>query len=224
MLWTSLQLALHAIRRNLMRSTLTVLGIVIGVAAVIVMVSIGQGATARVAQQISASAATLLMVTPAVAWGPASRWAPGRSRLRTHGQSAGSCRPSRRGADRHSDVDGYIRQRNWSTSVVAADEEYLAAPVAAREPAASSAAPNCGPGRPCASSAPRCAPSSLARRSRSEPPSGCRSSRAKWSERSRPRARPPWARTRTMWCSSAADLSAAGGRKYGCAPDSRIRA
>ena len=49
MIWNAIILALAAIRRNVMRSTLTVLGIVIGVAAVIVMVHLGNGATASVA-------------------------------------------------------------------------------------------------------------------------------------------------------------------------------
>ena len=45
MLWNAMLLALRAIRRNLLRSFLTVLGIVIGVAAVIAMVTLGNGAT-----------------------------------------------------------------------------------------------------------------------------------------------------------------------------------
>ena len=46
MLWNTLLLALREIQRNLMRSFLTTLGIVIGVAAVITMVTLGNGATA----------------------------------------------------------------------------------------------------------------------------------------------------------------------------------
>ena len=45
MLWNTLLLALRAIRRNVMRSFLTILGIVIGVGAVITMVTLGNGAT-----------------------------------------------------------------------------------------------------------------------------------------------------------------------------------
>ena len=48
MWWNTLLLALREIRRNLMRSFLTVLGIVIGVAAVITMVTLGNGATRAV--------------------------------------------------------------------------------------------------------------------------------------------------------------------------------
>jgi len=47
-----------------MRSSLTVLGIVIGVAAVIIMVTLGNGATARVTSDISSLGANMLMVMP----------------------------------------------------------------------------------------------------------------------------------------------------------------
>ena len=53
-----LTLALREIRRNVLRSSLTMLGVVIGVAAVIVMVTLGRGATARVTQDIESSGRT----------------------------------------------------------------------------------------------------------------------------------------------------------------------
>jgi putative ABC transport system permease protein len=62
MLWNALLLALREIRRNLMRSSLTILGIVIGVASVIIMVNLGSGATAQVSAQISSLGSNLLMV------------------------------------------------------------------------------------------------------------------------------------------------------------------
>ncbi len=64
MIGNAFVLAVRAIRRNLLRSSLTVLGIVIGVAAVITMVTIGKGATARVTQDISQLGANLLIVRP----------------------------------------------------------------------------------------------------------------------------------------------------------------
>ena len=67
---TTLELALQAIRRNLMRSILTILGIVIGVAAVITMVTVGNGATAQVTRQISSLGSNLLMVNPGRRMGP----------------------------------------------------------------------------------------------------------------------------------------------------------
>jgi putative ABC transport system permease protein len=70
MLWSSLLLALREIRRNLMRSSLTMLGIVIGVSAVITMVTLGNGATRAVSDQISALGSNLLMVRPGQRLGP----------------------------------------------------------------------------------------------------------------------------------------------------------
>lgn len=64
MIWNALLLAMREIRRNIMRSFLTILGIVIGVAAVIIMVTIGGGATAQVTEQISSLGSNLLMVSP----------------------------------------------------------------------------------------------------------------------------------------------------------------
>ncbi len=70
MIWETLLLSLRAIRRNMMRSTLTVLGIVIGVAAVITMVTIGDGATAQVTAEISNLGSNMLMVRPGQDRGP----------------------------------------------------------------------------------------------------------------------------------------------------------
>ncbi len=56
--------AWRALRRNLMRSILTMLGVVIGVAAVIAMVSVGQGADASVQAQIASLGQNMLMVVP----------------------------------------------------------------------------------------------------------------------------------------------------------------
>ena len=64
MIWNALSLAMREIRRNIMRSFLTILGIVIGVAAVIIMVTIGGGATVQVTEQISSLGSNLLMVSP----------------------------------------------------------------------------------------------------------------------------------------------------------------
>ncbi|MBI5836311.1 MAG: ABC transporter permease [Candidatus Eisenbacteria bacterium] len=58
------RIALRALKRNRMRSTLTVLGIIIGVAAVIAMVSIGQGARASVQAQIASLGSNLIMIFP----------------------------------------------------------------------------------------------------------------------------------------------------------------
>ncbi|MBI4756197.1 MAG: ABC transporter permease [Betaproteobacteria bacterium] len=64
MMGETLLLALRAIRRNVLRSSLTILGIVIGVAAVIAMVTVGGGATVQVAREISSLGSNLLNVRP----------------------------------------------------------------------------------------------------------------------------------------------------------------
>jgi putative ABC transport system permease protein len=76
MLWNTLLLALRSIRRNLLRSFLTILGIVIGVAAVITMVTLGNGATRSVSDQISSMGSNLLMVRPGQRFGPGAEAAP----------------------------------------------------------------------------------------------------------------------------------------------------
>ncbi|TPW33056.1 FtsX-like permease family protein [Martelella alba] len=60
----TLRLALRAIRRNLLRSFLTVLGVVIGVAAVIAMVTIGNGTTAQVRAELTKLGTNVLYVRP----------------------------------------------------------------------------------------------------------------------------------------------------------------
>ena len=60
----SIQVALTALRSNLMRSILTTLGIVIGVASVIILVAVGNGAAGEVNRQISALGTNMLVVFP----------------------------------------------------------------------------------------------------------------------------------------------------------------
>ncbi len=70
MFLSSILLALRSIRRNLMRSFLTILGIVIGVSAVITMVTLGNGATLSIQNQISGLGTNLLQVRPGQRMGP----------------------------------------------------------------------------------------------------------------------------------------------------------
>jgi len=72
MFFNTLILAIRSIRRNLLRSFLTVLGIVIGVAAVITMVTVGNGATLAIQTQISGLGTNLLQVRPGQRLGPGS--------------------------------------------------------------------------------------------------------------------------------------------------------
>ena len=69
MFFTTIILAVREINRHKLRSFLTVLGIVIGVAAVVTMVTLGKGATAAVAQQISSLGANILQIRPGQGFG-----------------------------------------------------------------------------------------------------------------------------------------------------------
>ena len=62
--WECMRSAVRALRANLLRSALTMLGIIIGVAAVIAMVAVGSGAQTQVAEQIRSLGANLLLVQP----------------------------------------------------------------------------------------------------------------------------------------------------------------
>ncbi len=127
MLGNTILLALREIRRNLLRSFLTILGIVIGVGAVITMVTLGNGATQAVKDQISSLGSNLLMVRPGQRLGPGS------------GASGAP-------AFKASDVDAIVSQiagikavapelragatvvgngRNWSTSVTGTTNAYF---------------------------------------------------------------------------------------------------
>jgi len=63
-LWAILKIAIRALTRNKMRSSLTMLGIIIGVGAVIAMVSIGQGAQSMIQTQINSMGSNMLFVVP----------------------------------------------------------------------------------------------------------------------------------------------------------------
>ncbi len=65
MLFETTRLALRSVLRNPLRSFLTLLGIVIGVAAVIAMITIGSGTTARVQEDIARLGSNMLVVSPA---------------------------------------------------------------------------------------------------------------------------------------------------------------
>lgn len=58
------QIALHALRLNPLRSFLTMLGIVIGVASIVTVFAIGSGAQLRLQEQIRSIGANVLMITP----------------------------------------------------------------------------------------------------------------------------------------------------------------
>ncbi len=127
MLWNSLMLALREIRRNLLRSFLTILGIVIGVSAVITMVTLGNGATQAVREQISSLGSNLLMVRPGqrLGAGQSAAGAPAftEADVEAVATQIGGIRavaPEVRSA-----VTVIHAARNWSTSVTGTSNSYF---------------------------------------------------------------------------------------------------
>ena len=100
MFGNAIVLALREIRRNVLRSSLTILGIVIGVAAVITMVTIGEGATAKVQADIQKLGSNMLNVFRGQGFGPKSTSAPRMGSTQTrmsprgHGPSVDRCSPA----------------------------------------------------------------------------------------------------------------------------------
>jgi len=78
MIWNAFAIAVREIARNPTRAFLTVLGVFIGVAAIITMVTLGQGATVAVKQQISNLGSNLMLLRPGAGFGfrPASGGVP----------------------------------------------------------------------------------------------------------------------------------------------------
>jgi putative ABC transport system permease protein len=64
---TLVKIAVQSIRKNKMRAALTMLGIIIGVAAVIVMVAVGYGARTRIRAQINNLGTNMIVITPGAA-------------------------------------------------------------------------------------------------------------------------------------------------------------
>jgi len=128
MIWETVLLALRAIRRNILRSSLTILGIVIGVAAVITMVTLGGGATAQVTSEISSLGSNMLQVRPGH-----RLHGPGGTR-----SAADSFDMEDADAIRHevfgleavapsasSRAQAIYGNKNWSTSIMGITNEYL---------------------------------------------------------------------------------------------------
>jgi putative ABC transport system permease protein len=69
-MWNTFWIAVRALRRNAMRTALTALGLIIGVAAVIVMVAIGNGARASIESQIKSAGTNIITVNAGAGFGP----------------------------------------------------------------------------------------------------------------------------------------------------------
>ena len=124
MLWNALLLSLREIRRNLMRSFLTTLGVVIGVSAVITMVTLGNGATRSVQDQIASMGSNLLMVRPGQRFGP-PEGAPNfkladAQAIREQSSAARAVAPVA-----SKSVTAVHMAKNWSTSTTGSTNAYF---------------------------------------------------------------------------------------------------
>jgi putative ABC transport system permease protein len=130
MLWNSLILAMREIRRNLLRSFLTILGIVIGVAAVITMVTLGNGATQAVKNQVASLGSNLLQIRsgqrvmgpPGIGGGSPSFRIEDANAIRNEISGLAAVAPQ---VSRTATV--VAQSKNWSTSVTGADNDFLIA-------------------------------------------------------------------------------------------------
>ncbi|MBK7718453.1 MAG: ABC transporter permease [Simplicispira sp.] len=123
----TLLLALRSIRRNLMRSFLTVLGIVIGVSAVITMVTVGNGATLAVQSQISGLGTNLLQVRPGQRMGPGSGGASAPAFKDTDAEAIASQIGGVAAAAPESRSSGTLvaNGRNWTSSITGSTNDWL---------------------------------------------------------------------------------------------------
>ncbi len=129
MLWNAFQLSLREIRRNLMRSFLTILGIVIGVSAVITMVTLGNGTTLMVKQQISSLGSNLVMIRPGARMGAGRDGAHAPNfqvadadAIREQVSAAAFVAPT----VNYGTVVVY-QSRNWSTAITGTNADYFTA-------------------------------------------------------------------------------------------------
>ena len=123
------RIALRALLRNKLRSFLTMLGIIIGVAAVIAMVAIGEGAKARVEEQFAAMGTNLLILLPGatssggVSGGfgtsPSLTW----DDLRAIQSELPSVRAAAPALRRNTQI--LSEEQNWSTSITGTTPDYF---------------------------------------------------------------------------------------------------
>ncbi|HOZ63125.1 MAG TPA: ABC transporter permease [Burkholderiaceae bacterium] len=127
MLLNTLLLALRSIRRNLMRSFLTILGIVIGVSAVITMVTLGNGATLAVQNQISGLGTNLLQIRPGQRMGPGAGGvgAPSFKEVDADAIASQIGGISAVAPEARSSATLVANGRNWASSVIGSTNAWL---------------------------------------------------------------------------------------------------
>ena len=129
--WAAFRSAWRALAANALRSVLTMLGIIIGVGAVIAMVAVGQGATDRVQEQMQALGSNIMLVVPGgVSQAGVRLGAQTRQRLTEEDALAiGLEIPEVQVAAPTSRTSGQVvwGNSNWGTTVLGVNNDYLEA-------------------------------------------------------------------------------------------------
>ena len=119
---STFRISLRALRVNKMRSALTMLGIIIGVGAVIAMLAVGTGASRKIAAQISSMGSNLLMILPGSTTSGGVRMGAGTQPTLTMGDAEAILKESSAVAEAAPVLNGVAqvvyRHQNWSTGVV----------------------------------------------------------------------------------------------------------
>ncbi len=119
---STLKISLRALRVNKMRSALTMLGIVIGVGAVIAMLAVGKGASQRIAEQIASIGSNLLIILPGSTLAGGVRHGSGSQPTLTMGDAEAILRECPAVADAAPDHGGIAQvvygNQNWSTGIM----------------------------------------------------------------------------------------------------------
>ncbi|MDE0056087.1 MAG: ABC transporter permease [Gammaproteobacteria bacterium] len=130
-LFELVRVSFDALRVNLLRSVLTMLGIVIGVAAVIAMVTVGAGAQAEVDRQIEALGSNVLMIRSGSRWFGGARTAAGSAQsltvedtraLKAEIPEIAAAASANRGSGQV-----VVGNMNWSTTIYGIDADYMIA-------------------------------------------------------------------------------------------------
>jgi putative ABC transport system permease protein len=128
-LLATLRIAFNALRLNKMRSSLTMLGIIIGVGAVITMIAVGAGAQARVQEQIKSLGSNLMIIIPGSTTASGVRLGAGANQNLTEDDAIAIARevpevqaaaPSTRGSGQV--IAG---NNNWSTQIYGVTPDYF---------------------------------------------------------------------------------------------------
>ena len=130
MLFTeSVRIAIHALFANKLRSLLTMLGIIIGVGAVIAMVAVGMGVTQRVTDSIASLGSNMLIIRPGASMSGGLRGAAG-SRTTLKYEDAVAIKKKIKDIDYVSptvqkNYQVVYGNQNWNTSVTGVTQEYM---------------------------------------------------------------------------------------------------